>query len=466
MMHYHFIGIGGIGMGALATLILAKGHSVSGSDIRENQITMKLKKMGANICIGHAEENINEVDYVVYSSAIREDNLEMIAAKNKGCSLRQRAEVLASLMQDYEGITVAGAHGKTTTASMIANLLAKAGLNPTTAVGGIIHDISTNAVLGSGKYFVAEVDESDGSFLHFSPYYSVITNIDKEHMEYYGDEETLFKAYKNYINQTNNEGVVLGFDGDEKLKELMNNSSRRCLTYGFESSSLAYAKDVEISREGTSFQGFVKGDAWGRVSLKMPGIHNVENALACIGIGVLLDIEKDVIIESLKEFSGVRRRFQNLGQYLGITIIDDYAHHPTEIRKTLQAAKAQGYKRVVAVFQPHRYSRLQNLYQEFVESFDDCDQLVVTDIYSAGEKNDSALTPEEFCESVNKRCGLLPQYVEKNELPAYLQYNSKEGDLVIALGAGDISSIIHQFADFFKDQNASFNGLIKEKNRV
>ncbi|MDO8580560.1 MAG: UDP-N-acetylmuramate--L-alanine ligase, partial [Candidatus Omnitrophota bacterium] len=403
--HYHLIGIGGIGMGALASLLLAKGQQVSGSDLAANSMTQRLQREGATISIGHAADNVGSANIVVYSSAIRMDNPELQVAKKKNIPMLPRARVLAELMQDHIGITVAGAHGKTTTTSMISHLLMDAGLNPTTAIGGIVNGTNTNALLGKGKYFVAEVDESDGSFLNFTPRYSVITNIDREHMDYYHSMERVLSAYRQFIDQTKKDGIVVAYGEDPYLPNMLKASKRSYITYGLEKTNTIYANKITFDQFTSRFQCVYQGKPFGNFHLNVPGRHNILNALACIGVGIQLSIDFDTIDASLEKYRGVKRRFEIKGKFNNTFIVDDYAHHPTEILSTLAAARLIGAKRVVAVFQPHRYSRVQSLFNEFSQCFSLCDALIVTDIYAASEMPIEGITAQGLAQAIQSHRG-------------------------------------------------------------
>ena len=444
---YHFIGIGGIGMGALASLLFDQGHAVTGSDLSENKMTKHLKSKGAKIFIGHDAKNVSGADFIIYSSAVKESNAELIAAKANHIPILKRAFLLAELMRSQVGITVAGAHGKTTTTSMISHLLIKAGLGPTTAVGGMINGTSGNAMLGQGKYFVAEVDESDGSFLYFAPQYSVITNIDREHMDYYDTWDNILKAYQQFMNQTKEDGCIFVCGEDEHLLKLVKASQRRYLTYGFSPEHNIYAKNLTLGHLQASFECVVDGKDLGVFQLFIPGKHNILNAMACIAIGLQLSISPDVIKEALQEFRGVQRRFQIKGHYDDILVIDDYAHHPTEIKATLEAAGSVKKKRLIVIFQPHRFTRLQSLWDDFVHSFKVCDYLIVTDIYAASELPIEGITAQHLVWDIEKKMDKPVVYLPKERIVDHLLQVVKMEDLVMTLGAGDITKISEDFVD-------------------
>ncbi len=450
--HYHFIGIGGIGMGALASLLLDKGFHVSGSDMRENQVTDRLKQKGARISLGHAAENIAGADVIIYSSAITPQNPEWVAAQEKQIPVRPRAKLLAELMEGQIGITVAGAHGKTTTTSMISRLLMDADFSPTTAVGGIVNSLSSNACLGSGKYFVAEVDESDGSFLYFSPDLSVITNIDFEHPDYYRHWDDIVEAYRTFIGQTRSDGFILAYGEDERLLQLVTESGRPFQTYGFSSHNNIVAKNLRFDHFCSKFDCVVEGEHKGEVVLSVPGQHNVANALASISLGLHLGIDFATIKNSLKNYLGVQRRFQLKGQVDDIWVVDDYAHHPTEIQKTLQAAQSfkqsnSGRNRIVTIFQPHRFSRVEAFMENFVASLTNTDYLIITDIYAASEKPIEGVSAEILCSKIQKVSDKPVRYVKKEDVVDSVLKIAQEGDLILTLGAGDINQIANALVD-------------------
>ncbi len=436
--HYHFIGIGGIGMGTLASLLLAKGHKISGSDLKDNELTAQLRKNGALVTIGHHASNVQNPDYVVYSSAIRVTNPEMIEAGSRKLPLLKRAEVLAQLVNEQMGITIAGAHGKTTTTSMVSYLLLNAGLKPTTAVGGIINGNSYNAHLGEGKYFVAEVDESDGTFLYFRPLYSIITNIDFEHVDFYKNWEGILGAFRKFIDYTSDKGRVIVCDEDQRLKTLVKESKKLALLYGFDPSCDVWARNVVTDGFHSRFECHTKFGKLADFELIVPGRHNVLNALACISLGLQLGISVEVIQKTLKEFGGVKRRFQLKGQVDDVMVVDDYGHHPTEIIATLKATRLFNKKRLVTVFQPHRYSRTKFLLDEFVESLGLTDYLVLTDIYAASEKPSEGVGAKDLLEPLQIKLGDRVVFLKKEEILNHLTEFVQSGDLVLFLGAGDI----------------------------
>ena len=448
-------------MSALASLVLDKGCHVSGSDLRSNQVTERLKKQGADIALGHSPKNVKDANCVIYSSAIEEDNPEFIEAKKRKIPVMQRAQLLAELMNDHKAITVAGAHGKTTTSSMIAHLLIKANFNPTTAVGGIVHGASSHAQLGGGEYFVTEVDESDGSFLYFSPKYSVITNIDFEHVDYYKNWQSILDAYKEFIERTVEGGIILAYGDDEQLLNLLKSSQASYKTYGFLPHNNVIATDITFDQFQSHFLCIVDGRGLGEVHLNIPGRHNVANALACISLGLNLSIDFDCICESLKEYEGVQRRFQLKGKVNDVWVIDDYAHHPTEIRTILETA--QLFKKslliedsqLITIVQPHRYSRVHALLDGFAESLIHSDQMIITDIYAASEKPIEGITAQHLCKKV---CALTNKpvcYLPKEKIVDYLMAIATPHDVVLTLGAGDITHVGDDFVKALREKFAA-----------
>jgi UDP-N-acetylmuramate--alanine ligase len=438
--HYHLIGIGGIGMGTLASLLMDQGHTVSGSDLKENEMTMGLRKRGAITFVGHRTGNVvKNADYVVYSSAVRVNNPELMESESRNIPVLRRAEVLAQLVNEQIGITIAGAHGKTTTTSMVSSLLINADLKPTTAIGGIINgQAAYNANLGAGKYFVAEVDESDGTFHYFNPHYSIITNMDFEHVDFYKNWEGITQAYAKFINGTHSGGCLIVCGEDKKLMDLVRPSKVRTVTYGLSDEQDVYA--VRIATDGfqSSFSAHTRKGKLGDFQLNVPGRHNILNALACISLGLQLGISYDVMFKTLKSFTGVKRRFQLKGRVNDVMVIDDYGHHPTEIQATLNAARLFAPKRLITIFQPHRYSRTKFLLNEFVEHLSLTDELILTDIYAASEKITEGVGIEALLEKLQQKMGDKVIFLKKEDILKHLQDHVQPGDMVLFLGAGDI----------------------------
>ncbi len=448
---YHFIGIGGSGMGPLALLMTAKGYRVSGSDLKENCLTRQLKERGADIFIGHHGSHVEGADYVIYSSAVKEDNPERLEAGKRKIPVLRRAELLAQLMNKQTGIAVAGAHGKTTTTSMISNLLVQAGLDPTTAVGGIVNG-AYGSSLGGGKYFVAEMDESDGSFWYFFPSYAVITNIDLEHVDFYQSMDNILKGYKRFIDQMPKDAKLFVCGEDRRLVALAKESGRHFRTYGLAAKNDVYAKDIESTFAGSSFDCYVGDKKLGRVQLRVLGSHNVLNALACIDVGRSLGIPWEKIVQSMKDFTGVQRRFQIKDGIDGIMVVDDYGHHPTEMKATIATARLFNPKRLVTVFQPHRYSRTKFLFDEFVEALALTDYLLLTDIYAASEKATEGISSEKLWEKFRSSHAIAGAYRKKEDILPHLFKIASPGDMILFLGAGDISLLSDQFIKEWKQK--------------
>lgn len=461
--HYHLIGIGGIGMGTLASLLLAKGHKVSGSDLKESDMITGLRKSGAEVMIGHHTSNIKKPDFVVYSSAVRVNNPELIEAVSHNIPVLRRAQILAQLVNEQSGITIAGAHGKTTTTSMVSSMLINAGLKPTTAVGGIINGaVAYNANLGEGKYFVAEVDESDGTFLYFQPKYSIITNVDFEHVDFYKNWEGILQAYQKFIQCTVPGGAVIVCGEDQRLDAMARaaSSDLKILRYGLNPSFDVYATDIETNGFTSKFTCHTPKGVFGEFQLSVPGRHNVLNALACITLGLELNIPYAEIFKTLKDFTGVKRRFQLKGQVEGVMIVDDYGHHPTEITATLNAARLFNSKRIVTVFQPHRYSRTKFLLNEFVESLKQTDELIVTDIYAASEKVSEGVSTKEFLAKLKETFGDRLTYLKKEEILNHVTTIARSGDLVLFLGAGDIYQLSDQLVKNLQSKKAGVDVVL------
>lgn len=438
--HYHLVGIGGIGMGTLASLLLDQGNTVSGSDLKDNEMCRDLRGRGATVYIGHQISNVaSSVGYVVYSSAIRVNNPELMESQSRNIPVLKRAEVLASLVNQQVGITIAGAHGKTTTTSMVSSLLINAGLRPTTAIGGIINGQATyNANLGEGKYFVAEVDESDGTFLYFNPHYSIITNMDFEHIDYYKNWEGIIQAYVKFMACTLRGGCLIICGEDKRLMELAVQQDKKVVTYGLGKHHDVFADAVSSDGFQSFFSCHSYGKKIGDFELNVPGNHNILNALACVSLGLQLGISYEVMFKTLKDFTGVKRRFQLKGKVNEVMVIDDYAHHPTEIQATLKAARLFNPKRLITVFQPHRYSRTKFLLDEFVQHLSSTDELILTDIYAASEKISEGVGIHELFAKLEKKLGPQVMFLKKEEILGHLQGHVGPGDMVIFLGAGDI----------------------------
>lgn len=439
IQHIHLIGIGGAGMCGIAEVLLNLGYKVTGSDLQYTDTIKRIEGIGGRVFIGHNPSNIEGAQVVVVSSAVHPDNPEVITAKERFIPVIKRAEMLAELMRLKFGIAIAGAHGKTTTTSMIATLLAHAGLDPTVVIGGKLNSVGSNAKLGKSEFLVAEADESDGSFLLLSPTITVVTTIDREHLDHYGDMDNLKAAFLGFINKIPFYGLSVLCLDEEGIQSLIPSIHKRYITYGIMVQADLMAKEIKFKEWGSNFSVSFRGEDLGRFHVTMPGIHNVYNALAAIGVGLELNMKVDDIKNGLSEFSGVERRFHLRGERNGIMIIDDYGHHPTEIKATLKAAKAGWDKRLVVVFQPHRYSRTKNLLAEFATSFYYADILILTEIYPAGESPIEGVSGLKLFELIkgygHKKITYIPQ---KEEIAEKVMPILKSGDMVITLGAGDI----------------------------
>ena len=437
----HFVGIGGIGMSGIAELLLNLGYRVSGSDLNDTAVTQRLKELGGMVYQGHSRDWVEGVDVVVTSTAITGDNPEVVAARESGIPVVRRAEMLAELMRLKKfGIAVAGSHGKTSTTSFIGDVLAEAGLDPTVVIGGKVNSLGTNAKLGEGEFLVAEADESDGSFLHLSPVVEVVTNIDLEHLDYYSGIEEIKDVFLEFINKIPFYGaVILCFD-DRNITDLLPRIGKRVITYGLTAQADINTRKVKKKGFGVIFDVYRGQDVLGEIRLKFPGMHNVYNALAAVAVGLELEIDFEVIARALSGFAGVQRRLQLKGEAQGVTVIDDYGHHPTEIRATLSALRdAWPKRRLVVMFQPHRYSRTQALFTEFTTAFHDADLLILTEIYPASEQPIAGVTAEKLMNAI-KAHGQRNVYLAESVavLPDIVWSHLQEGDVVVSLGAGNI----------------------------
>ncbi|HKJ05315.1 MAG TPA: UDP-N-acetylmuramate--L-alanine ligase [Geopsychrobacteraceae bacterium] len=450
----HFVGIGGIGMSGIAELLLNLGYSVSGSDLKESDTTRRLDELGGEIYIGHHEDNIVGADVVVTSTAVQGDNPEVVAAHHQHIAVIPRAEMLAELMRMKFGIAIAGTHGKTTTTSMMAVVLTHAGIDPTSVIGGKLDAFGSNAKLGSGKFLVAEADESDGSFMHLTPTIAVVTNIDADHLDFYSGIEEIKEIFINFINKVPFYGrAVLCLD-DPQVQEIIPRVKKRYLTYGLSSQADFHATEI-IHREGqTSFLAHFQGQELGRISFKMPGQHNVLNALAVVAVAMELGVPFRTIVSGFREFGGLQRRFQVRAEIDGIMLVDDYGHHPAEVKATLAAAKSGWKKRVVAVFQPHRYSRTKALYDDFLTAFYQADLLVVTDVYAAGEEPIDGVSSEQLVDGIRDHGHRDVVYCDTLEEAArHLSTVVETDDLVVTLGAGNINQVCDLLAERLRERS-------------
>jgi UDP-N-acetylmuramate--alanine ligase len=443
--HVHFIGIGGYGMSAIARVLLDMGFKVTGSDVAANKLTESLAKRGAVIHLGHDAKLIDGADRVVYSSSIPAGNVELEAAKQSGLPIYHRSQMLAALLNDKKGVAVAGAHGKTTTSSMIAQVMEEAGSDPTYIIGGEVVGLGSNAKAGKSDYVVAEADESDGTFLEYYPHIAVVTNIEPDHLENYeGSFENLKQAYRQFLSQVQPEGVaVLGWD-DEYVREIAQEADARIIRYALDREADVRARNIRQHLRQIHFTVEYKGETLGDVTLNIPGRHNVANALATIVVCLEAGVPFDKIAEGLSRFQGAKRRFHVIGEVDDILVVDDYAHHPTEIEATLKGLKALN-RRIVAVFQPQRYSRTHLLMEEFSRAFGDADLVIISNIYSPpGEAPIEGVTSERLTEMVRENSNPEALYLETNEdVEKYLLEHAQPGDLVLTMGAGDIWRVAH-----------------------
>ena len=458
----HFVGIGGIGMSGIAELLANLGYDVSGSDARGSSVTARLKDLGVRVFIGHDAANVGHADVVVVSSAISKGNPETVEAMRRNIPVIPRAEMLAELMRLRYGLAIAGAHGKTTTTSMVALVLERAGLDPTAVIGGRLSAFGSNARLGRGDYVVAEADESDRSFLKLSPSIAVITNIDHEHMESYGSWDDLQQAFVDFANKVPFYGAVIACADDEPVRGILPRITRRVMTYGLEGAD-GHAV-AAVTGHGMTLEAFgsraavrhSKSDGvteLGELRLRVPGRHNLLNAIGAVAVGIEVGIAFPKIAAALGEFQGAERRFQRLGEEDGVLVVDDYGHHPTEIAAVIAAARAGIDRRLVVVFQPHRYSRTQALMKEFGGALSGADEIVLTDIYAAGEPPIPGVTVEALADSIRASArGSVRVVPAVDDLPAVVAGLVRPGDLVITLGAGSIGTIGERILDTLRNR--------------
>lgn len=447
----HFVGIGGAGMSALAKILVEKGYSVSGSDVKESVMTGILRDLGARVFIGQRAENVQDTEAIVVSSAIRENNPEVVEAKRLGLKRLHRSDVNAFLINNSKGIAVAGAHGKTTTTSMLGVSLDYEGVSPSIIIGGEVDYLGSNAKLGKSDYLVSEADESDGTFLKYYPYIGIVTNVENDHMDHYGTMENIIKAFTQFLNQIREDGWgVVCFD-NENIRNIVKNVNRKIVSYAIDHEADYVAANIKADASGTSFDVIHEGENLGTVKLNVPGRHNVLNAMACVVTGITLGQSVAQMAEGLTMFNGAKRRFQTKGKAQGVWVVDDYAHHPTEIATTLKAARQTQPKRLVCAFQPHRYSRTQLLQKEYGSCFRDADLLVLTDVYSAGEDPIPGIDGELLVKEVAEQTGQKTVYIkDKKEIAAYLKSIAQEGDLIMTMGAGDIVKCGEELVELLK----------------
>jgi UDP-N-acetylmuramate--alanine ligase len=467
--HVHFVGIGGIGMSGLAEILRSLEFEVSGSDLKESSTTRHLTALGVRVDLGHQAENVRGVDVVVYSSAIHPENPEITEARALGIPAIGRAEMLAELMRVKYGVAIAGSHGKTTTTSLVATVLRAAGLDPTVVVGGKMAALGSNARLGAGDLLVAEADESDGSFLRLTPTIAVVTNIDPEHLDHYGSHDKLKDAFIEFAARVPFYGLAVLCLDHPHVQDILPRIPRRHVTYGVSPQSDYAARAIQFRGLETSFNAYRRGESLGAFTVRMPGAHNVLNCLATIAVADELEVPLDVTKQALATFGGVARRFTVVGVVDGITLIDDYGHHPAEIRATIEAAQRAfpgESHRIVVAFQPHRYSRTRDLFDDFTRAFNQADVLVVTDIYPAGEAPIAGVNAERLVQAIREHGHHDASYVaSKADVPAALEKMVRPGDVVIALGAGDINGAVRALRARLESRSPTIPGQREEDHR-
>ena len=447
----HFVGIGGIGMSGIAELLLNLGYEVSGSDLQETPITCRLADLGGTIVVGHRSENISGAHVVVRSSAVPDTNPELIEAREQGIPVIPRAEMLAELMRMKHGVAIAGSHGKTTTTSMVASVLEAAGLDPTVVIGGRLEAWGSNARLGKGEFLVAEADESDGSFLRLTPTIAVVTNIDAEHLEAYHDFAHLRDAFVEFLNKVPFYGTGVVCLDDPTIQEIVPQISRRLLTYGLNPQADLRVGPIRISPDGTTFTASSDSMRLGEVRLPMLGRHNALNAMAAVAVGLDLQLDFETIAAALAGSSGADRRLQQLCRANDILVVDDYGHHPTEIRAVLTAVKEAWQRRTIVCFQPHRYSRSQQLREEFGRAFYEADKVIVLPIYAAGEEPIAGVSGENLAAAVREHGHKGVQYAPDFDAASdWVVATARPGDLLLTLGAGDVWKLGRQLADWLQ----------------
>jgi UDP-N-acetylmuramate--alanine ligase len=442
----HFVGIGGIGMSGIAEVLLNLGYTVSGSDLGATEITERLASQGAVIARGHAAENLADADVVVTSTAVRGDNPEVREAHRCGIPVIPRAEMLAELLKMKFSIAVSGSHGKTTTTSMISTVLYRGGLDPTMVIGGKLASIGSNAKLGDGEIIVAEADESDGSFLTLHPSLAVITNIDREHLDYYRDIDHIKESFLAFANIVPFYGATVLCLDDPRVREIIPAVKRRTITYGITAPADWQAEEIAFAGPSSRFSLRYRGERVGVVEIHVPGLFNVYNAMAAVAVARELDMDYPAIFAGLASFAGVSRRLEVKGTAKGVTVVDDYGHHPTEIRETLKAARQVWKRKIIAVFQPHRYTRTKALFAEFTAAFPDADELIVTDIYAASEEPIAGIDAASLCEGIRRTGHPDARYMaDFGTITDHLLTSASPGDVILTLGAGNVWKVGEAF---------------------
>lgn len=438
----HFVGIGGIGMSGIAEVLINLGYRISGSDTAQSETTARLQKLGASVALGHAAKNIGNVDVVVTSTAVKIDNPEVYEAHQRNIPVIPRAEMLAELLKMKFSVAVSGSHGKTTTTSMVSTVLARGGLDPTMVIGGKLASIGSNARLGDGDIIVAEADESDGSFLKLSPTIAVITNIDREHLDFYPGITEIKDAFLKFANIVPFYGCTVLCTDNEHVREIVPLIKRKMITYGIEHTADYVAQDIKYRASKTEYTLMYKGDRLGQIELFVPGLFNVYNSMAAVAVGRELDLDFGIIKEGIKSFAGVVRRLEMKGTVGDITVVDDYGHHPTEVKATLAAARQVWKGRLIVVFQPHRFSRTKALFEEFTNAFGNADMLILNDIYPASEEPIAGVNSQVLAEAIRKAGHLHVEYIAQAEGTIEFLLNTvKPKDTVLTLGAGSIYKI-------------------------
>ncbi len=450
----HFVGIGGVGMSGIAEVLLNLGYEITGSDLQENEATRRLRSLGAEVHIGHDAANLAEaLSVVVISTAVKFSNPEVMAARERQIPVIPRAEMLAELMRMKYGVAVAGSHGKTTTTSMIGHVLTEARMDPTLVIGGRVRSLAGNAQMGKGDILVAEADESDGTFLLLSPAVAVVTNIDREHIEYYGTTQELADAFLDFINKVPFYGLAVLCLDHPTVRGLLPRVKKRVVTYGLSADADFSAEQVRTRHMESTFSVLYRGNALGTVALPMPGRHSVANALAAVAVAAELGIEFAGAAAALEAFAGIHRRSEIKGEVAGVLVMDDYGHHPTEIEATLQALIEGWGRPLTVVFQPHRYSRTKDLFEDFVSAFDGAHRVILTDIYAAGEEPLPGTSGEELYRAIRRRGHMDVEFVaEKEDVAVRLLPRLADGDMVLTLGAGDIYKVGETLIESLREQ--------------
>lgn len=442
----HFIGIGGISMSGLAAVLLNSGFKVSGSDSKDSPIVNNLRNSGAEIYIGHSRNNIKDVDLVVYTAAIPSDNPEILEAKDKNITLMDRAEFLGHIMKGHKyNVAISGTHGKTTCTSMLSHITLSAELDPTILVGGELDAIGGNFRIGKSEYFLTEACEYQRSFLKFFPYVGVILNVDADHLDCYKDIDDIADTFEKFSKLIPNDGYLVGYGGDKRVKKIIDNAKCNTLSYGFKDADIT-AQNVTYNKLGcATFDACKDGKQLFTVSLSVPGKHNVLNALASICVSLIFNISSDAVIKGLENCKGAHKRFEYKGELNGVTVIDDYAHHPTEIKATLNTAKKIDHNKIYCVFQPHTYSRTKTLFDQFTTAFDDADELILMDIYAAREKDTGIVSSDMLGDAIRKRGIKCINVHSHDEAMEYVKTKAGKDDLLLTVGAGDVVIVGEKF---------------------